>query len=124
MRSRSVVLAVAVTALCAAGAVACYLRATRLRSEGEWHLARANAQGQEYATTLDSAVAESQLATFEQRRLVLEQAHQWQRLQYLLVLTSVVSALASGLLYVFYRLRLQLAEASDEVSSGSDLPPA
>ena len=117
MRSRSVALAIVVSVLCAGGAVACYLRASQLRSDAEWYLARGNAEAEEYSATLDSAIAERQLATFEQRRELLERAHLWQRAQLLLVLAGVGSAFGSYLLYLFFRLRQQLVEATPEESA-------
>jgi hypothetical protein len=123
MRSRSVAVAIILAAACAGGAVACFFRASQLRSEGEWLLARGNAQAEEYASTFDNAAAESQLVSFEKRREVLEQAHRWQRYQMLLIMSSVAAAFASYLLYLFYRLREQLVDAqADEDDKGQYWP--
>ena len=111
MRSRSVALAIAVSVLCAGGAVASYFEASQLRSEAEWYLARGNAEAREYSATLDGAVAERELASFDKRRELLERAHGWQRLQLLSVMGGVGSALGAYLLYLFFRLRVQLDDA-------------
>jgi hypothetical protein len=122
LRSRSVAAAIAVSLLSAGGAVACFYRSSQLRTDGEWYLARGNAEAEEYASTLDSAVAEKQLATFEQRREILEKAHVWQRLQLLLILCSVVAAFGSYVLYLFFRLRQQLVEGGEVEAELSVLP--
>lgn len=120
MRSRSVAFAIAVAMLCAAGAAGCYWRAHQLRSEAAWLMARGNAQAQEYAASLDSKTAVTQLATFEERRLVLERAHRWQRAQMLLVLSAVVALIASYVLFLFRRLREQLVDASSGLVEPDD----
>jgi hypothetical protein len=94
-----------ITVLSASGAVACYLRTTELRGEAAWLLERAHAQAAEYASTLNSSVAERQLKDFEARRRILDRAHLWQRGQVLLILVAVISALSSYVLLVFHRLR-------------------
>ena len=114
MRSKSVALAAAITVLAAAGAVGCFLRAADLRRDAGWLLERANAQAQEYASTFESAVAERQLQTFEERRAVLERAHLWQRGQMLLILLAVVGAFSSYVLYLFHRLRHDLEEVEED----------
>jgi hypothetical protein len=120
MRSRSVAAAITLSVICAGGALTCFLQASRLRTEAEWFLARSNAQAQEYANTLDSAVAEQQLVSFEQRRALLERAHIWQRVQLLLILGAVLTAFSSYVLYLFRRLREQLVDA-EEVESGNQV---
>jgi len=109
--SRSVAVAMVVCLGSAAGAVWCYGKAAKLRTEGNWLLLRGNAQAEEYASSLDSQTAETQLITFEQRRVVLENAHFWQRVQMMLVLVSVVSAFSTYILWLYFRLRQQLVEA-------------
>jgi len=74
MASRSTVAAIALSAVAAAGAAGCLLRVTQLRIDAKWLMARSDAQAGEYTTTLDSAMAEAQLATLELRRRVLERA--------------------------------------------------
>lgn len=108
---RSLVVALSICALCAAGAVASYRKSFQLRTEASWLMIRGDAQGAEYAATLDGAIAEAQLATFEQRRAVLEQAHRWQRVQMLLILATVVAAICSYVLHLLHRLNRQLADA-------------
>jgi hypothetical protein len=115
-----VAVAIGVAVLCAAGAAGCYVRANQLRGEASWLMARGNAEAQEYAASLDSATAASQLKTFEQRRAVLERAHLWQRGQMLLILSSVAAAIASYVLFLFRRLREQLVDASAGLVSDDD----
>ncbi len=117
MRSRSVAVAIGVSVLSAGGAGLCFARAHQLREEGAWKLARGNAQGEEYATTLDSSVAEQQLATFEERRVLLEQAHLWQRFQLIFIMLAVVAAFSSYMLHLYHRLRVDLVEADDATIS-------
>ncbi|HME92187.1 MAG TPA: hypothetical protein VKE49_12240 [Myxococcaceae bacterium] len=108
---RSLAVALSICALAAAGAVASYRKSLQMRSEASWLMIRGDAQAAEYAATLDSAMAETQLVTLEHRRLVLEQAHRWQRIQMLLVMVSVLAAISSYLFYLWHRLRRQLSEA-------------
>jgi len=108
---RSLVVALTICALSATGAVASHRKSLQLRTEARWLMIRGDAQAAEYAATLDSSMAETQLLTFEQRRVVLEQAHRWQRIQMLLVLVSVVAAISSYVFYLLHRLRRQLSEA-------------
>ena len=122
MRSRSVLVAIAISGCCAAGAVGCYLKAARLRSDGAWYLARGEAQAQEYAATFDGAVAENELATFEERRVVLERSHLWQRLQLILIMAAVVGAFSSYVLYLYFRLREQLVEHDDGGDPRTQVP--
>ncbi len=124
MRVRSLVVALSICALAVAGAVVSYRKSEQLRTEASWLMVRGDAQATEYAATLDSAMAETQLMTFEQRTVVLEQAHRWQRLQMLLVLVSVVAAICSYLFYLLRRLRQQLAEAEPGRSEPSQNPSA
>jgi hypothetical protein len=112
MRSRSVAVAVTLAVVAAGGAVASHVRSRQLKSDAEWLMARGSAQADEYATTLDSRVAEAQLATFDDRRAALERAEIWHRTEMLLILLAVVSAFSSYVLYLFRRLREQLVEAS------------
>jgi hypothetical protein len=114
MRSRSVAAAIVVSALCAGGAVACFVRSSQLRNESEWLLARGTAQGQAYAQTFDNKLAEDQLTSLEQRRDLLERARRWQRFQLMFIMACVVSAFSSYVLYLFFRLRQQLVEVADD----------
>lgn len=120
---RSLVVALLSCAICAGGAVASYQKASQLRSEASWLMARGDAQAAEYAATLDSAIAETQLATFEQRRVVLEQAHRWQRLQMLLTLVSLLAAICAYVLHLLRRLRKQLLEVEPTTRIGTDVAP-
>jgi hypothetical protein len=119
MRSRSVTVAVTVSALAAAGAGYAHFRAHQLRTDAGWLLERSSAQADEYATTLDSKVAEDQLATFDQRRAVLEHAELWQRYELLSILLTVVGGFSSYVLYLFRRLREQLVEAGGHLEEPS-----
>src|SRR5687768_13188304 len=112
MRSRSVAAAVMVAVLAATGAVGCFVKVNKLRSDARWLLERGSAEGQEYANTFNDAVADMQLATLEQRREVLEQAALWQRAQLLLILLTVVSAFGSYILFLLAKLRAALEEAN------------
>ncbi len=109
--SRSVALALVVCLASGGGAFWAYDKASRLRTEGNWLMLRGNAQAEEYAHSLDTQAAETQLLTFEQRRVVLESAHFWQRVQMLLVLLCVVAAFSTYILWLYFRLRQQLVEA-------------
>lgn len=113
--SRSVIMAIAVAVLSAAAAAGCYLRASQLRTEAGWLMARGNAAADEYAQSFDGAAADAQLASFDQRRAVLEQAQRWQRLQMVLVLAAVVSAFCSYVFFLFRRLREQLVDATADL---------
>jgi hypothetical protein len=85
---RSLVVALSVCALSAAGAVASYRKAFQLRTEASWLMIRGDAQGAEYAATLDSAIV-----------------------QMLLILAAVVAAICSYVLHLLHRLNRQLADA-------------
>lgn len=113
MRSRSVPIAISVAVLAAAGAVGCYVQSTKFKTEAQWLLERGTAQGEEYAATLEGSIADRQLATFEERRAVLEQAHLWQRGQLFLILLSVIAAFSSYVLYLFARLRASLETVTE-----------
>lgn len=117
MRSRSVAISIAVAVLCALSAVGSSLMARSLESDAEWLMARGNAQAQDYASTLDAEHAQTQLATFEARRDVLERAHLWQRLQYLLTLAAVIAGFVSYTLFLHRRLRDQLLDATADLGT-------
>lgn len=117
MGSRSVAISIAVAGLFALSAGGSYLMAKSLRTDAEWLMARGNAQAQEYASTLDSEKAQTQLATFDERRGVLERAHLWQRLQYLLTLAAVIAVFASYTFFLHRRLREQLIEATADLGT-------
>jgi hypothetical protein len=112
MRSRSVAVAVTIALVATGGAVASHLRSHQLKSDAQWLMERGSAQAEEYATTLDSRVAEAQLVTFDEHRAVLERSEIWHRTEMLLILLAVVAAFSSYVLYLFRRLREQLVEAS------------
>ncbi len=118
MGARSVLVAAGCSLLTGAGAVACFLKTSQLRTEAGWLMARADAQAAEYSSTLDSAIAETQLATLELHRAVLQRAHTWQRLEMVLILAAVVSAFCAYFLHLYNRLRRQLdqPEASSNFS--------
>lgn len=110
MGSRSTKVAVGLSVLAAAGAVGCMVRVAQLRIDAKWLMARSDAQAGEYSTTLDSAMAEAQLATLELRRRVLERAYSWQRAEMLLILVAVVAGFCAYILYLYHGLREQLSE--------------
>lgn len=111
--SRSMLVALTLAVLCAMGAVGCFLRASALRSEARWLKVRGDALAAEYASSFNGDLADSQLATFDEWRDVLERVLLWQRLQLFLVFATVVSAFSSYVLYLFHRLREQLVEATE-----------
>src|SRR5713226_9139119 len=57
MGVRSVLVAAGCSLLTGAGAVACFLKTSQLRTEAGWLMVRADAQAAEYTSTLDSAIA-------------------------------------------------------------------
>ncbi len=99
---RKLVVALIVFALAAAGAVISFERMSRLRSESRWLLARADAHGSDYSASLDGSFVDTELATFDLRRTLLERAHRWQRLEILCALLAVAAAFCG---YGFYLLR-------------------
>jgi hypothetical protein len=115
MHSRSVAFAALLAVLLGAGAAASFWRSTAHGREARWHLARADAAGQEYAQTLESHLAEQQLVAFERRREALESAHAWQRAMMVLALAAVVSAFASYLLYLLSKMRREMSDAVADV---------
>ncbi len=106
--------AAVISLLCAMGAAGCFVRASSLRTDAAFLMLRGSKQAAEYAQSFDGKVAEQQLATFEQRRGVLEKARMWQVLQMLLVMATVVTAFASYVFFLFRRLREQLVDALPE----------
>ena len=114
MRSRSMVVAAVISLLCALGAVGSFIRASTLRSDAAFLMLRGSRQAAEYASSFDGRIAEQQLATFEQRRAVLEVARRWQVLQLVLVMSTVLTAFASYVFFLFRRLREQLMDALPE----------
>jgi len=116
--------AVCVAFACAAGAVASHARANALRTEGDWLMARGNAEAQEYASTFDGARAEAQLHLFDQRRQVLKHSTAWWLFEMLMVLGAVIACISSYVLYLFRRLRDQLVDGSDESSTPEGAPEA
>lgn len=76
-------------------------------------MARGNAEAQQYADSFEVAHADSQLKTFDQRREVLEKASRFHSLQLLSTLGAVLSGFGAYLLYLYWRLRQQLVDATD-----------
>lgn len=122
MRSRSMIIAAVISLLCAAGAIGSYLRASALRTDAAFLMLRGSKQAAEYAQSFDGSIAEQQLATFDQRRAVLDHARSWQVLQMLLVMCSVLAGFASYVFFLFRRLREQLVDALPEEDLGSPAP--
>jgi hypothetical protein len=114
MRSRGMAVAAFISLLCALSAVGCFVRASQLKSEAAWLMERGSAEAAEYTRSFDGRFEEKQLATFDQRRDTLEQAHGWQVGQMLFILVGVVSAFASYVFFLFRRLREQLVDALPE----------
>lgn len=113
MRSRSVAVAITIAVLSSFGAVGCYVRATQLRTEGQWLLERGTAEAQEFANTFSGDAQDKQFATFEARREVLSRSVLWQRAQLLLILLTVIAAFSSYVLFLFSRLREDLEDIDD-----------
>lgn len=107
-------MAAVISLLCALGAVGAFLKASTLRSDAAFLMLRGNELASQYTSSFDGKLAEQQLATFEQRRAVLELARRWQVLQLLLVMTTVLTACASYVFFLFRRLREQLVDALPE----------
>ena len=76
---------------------------SRLRTEASWLLATADAYAADYGASLEGSFADAQLASFEQRRTVLEQAHRWQRLEIACVLAAAAAAFTAYALYLVRR---------------------
>ncbi len=124
MRSRSVALAIFLTTLAAGAAIGCHFGAASYRSRADWLLERGNAEAAEYANSFNGALADKELATFEERRGLLEQARRWQMAQMLAVMASVVGVFGSYLLFLFAGLRDQLDEGTAELDESAALPPS
>lgn len=116
MRSRSVAVAAVLTVLCACGAIGCYLAAASHRSEAAYLLERGNAEAAEYARSFNDALAQKELATFEERRVLHEKARQWQMAQMIFALASVIGLFSSYVLFLFAGLQDQLVEAAPELA--------
>ncbi len=115
MRLLSVTMAVFIALLSAGGAGWCWQRAEELRWKASELLERSQAEATGYAQTFDDTLATQQMETFAERRAVLEQAHQWQRGQFLGVMVAVIAAACAWLLSVMRRLNGQLEEVSREL---------
>jgi hypothetical protein len=123
MRSRSVAVAAAFTVACASAAIGCYLKAASFRSEAEWLRVRSTAEAEGYARSFNAALADKELATFEERRvLMLEKAGRWHVIQMLAVLASVMGLFSSYILFLFAGLREQLIEGAPEVAEAPTAP--
>lgn len=110
MRSPGIPIAAAAAVLFAGGAVGCFVKAHQVRAEAGWLLERGTAQAQAYAQTFESAIVEQELATFEQRRAVLDRAHLWQQGVAALLLLSVLAALAGYGFFIADRLRYEIED--------------
>lgn len=106
--------AAVISLLCALGAAECFVRASSLRSDAAFLMLRGSKQAAEYAQSFDGKMEDQQLATFDQRRQVLERARAWQVLEMLLWISTVITAFASYVFFLFRRLREQLIDALPE----------
>jgi hypothetical protein len=113
---RSVRAAFCVTTFAVAGAVLCYVRASSLRGEGDWLMARANAQAEEYANTFDGQYADQQLATYNERQDVLLRASTWHRFEMLFIMLAVLSAVSTYLLHLLSKIQTELKEVTEEAA--------
>lgn len=116
MGTRSVTAALCISLLAGGGAAYCYTRAETLQGEGRWLMERGTAQATEYAQKLDGTLADAQLKTFTERRVVLERAHRWQRGMLLGTMVAVLSALSAYVLFLLKRLDDQLLDATGELN--------
>lgn len=116
MRSPGIRIAAAVAAVCAAGAVGCFARGYTLRSEAGWLLERGKAQADAYARTFESGLVERQLATFEQRREVLERAHLWESGEVVFILLCVLAGAVGYGFFIADRLRYEVEELRGPVA--------
>lgn len=119
MHKGGLAVAICVSLLSAGGAAWSFQQEQALQKEGQWLMARGNAQAEEYAQHFDETVAEAQLQTFAQRREVLERAHLWQRGQILGVMGAALGFLAAYALFLLKRLDDQLADAMPELRQES-----
>jgi len=123
MGTRNVTAAICVALLSLGSAGFCYTRAADLHSQARWLMERGNAQALDYADRLDNTVADAQLKTFAERRVVMERAHLWQRGQMLGVMAGVLAALAAYMLHLLRRLDSQLDDAAVEAPAELFMAP-
>src|SRR5215467_102656 len=102
-RLRKVKVALIVLGLSAAGATFSFVRMSRLRTEASWLLATADTYAADYGASLEGRFAEAELASFEQRRAVLERAHRWQRVEVACLLAAAAAAFTAYALYLVRR---------------------
>ncbi len=95
--------ALLVFGLSVAGAAFSFARMSRLRTEASWLLATADAYAADYGASLEGSFAEAELASFEQRRAVLERAHRWRQLEIACILAAAAAALTAYALYLVRR---------------------
>ncbi len=112
VRLRKLMVALIALGLSVAGAAFSSLRVSRLRTEASWLLATADAYAGDYGASLEGRFAEAELASFDQRRAVLERAHRWQRLEIACLLAAAAAAFTAYGLYLFRRA------SDDELGGG------
>jgi hypothetical protein len=122
MGKGAVAVAVCVSLLAGGGAAWCHVQSQALHTEAQWLMARGNAQAEEYARRLDGTVADAQLKTFAQRRVVLEKAHLWQRGQMLGIMGAALALVAAYGLFLLKRLDDQLADAAPGLREREESP--
>jgi len=111
---RGVALSIGLCIASAGLAAGCAWRAERLASQATWLLARGVAEGAEYTDTFDGSHVDRELVSFQQRRVVLEQAHQWQRGSIALAMAAALAVVASYLFYLLGRLDEQRLRGPDD----------
>jgi hypothetical protein len=104
---RSVALALGFSLASAGLAAGCALRASSFSDQAAWLLARGTAEAAEYTSTFDGRHVDQELATFQERRAVLERAHRWQGGATALAMISVLAVVAGYLAYLLVRLQEQ-----------------
>jgi hypothetical protein len=111
---RGMALAIGLSLGSVALAAGCAWRAEHLASQATLLMARGEAEAAEYTSTFDGRHADRELVTFQQRRAVLEQAHQWQRGSIALAMAAALSIVASYLCYLLARLDQQRLRGPDD----------
>ena len=114
---RGVALAIGLSLGSAGLAAGCAWRAQRISTQADRLLARGAAEAAEYTSTFDGRHIDQELVTFQERRVVLERAHVWQRGAIALVMLSALLLLASYALFLLVRL-----EEQQLASPGGSLP--
>lgn len=123
MSYRNVALVVGVALGGAGLAGVCAARAGRLEAQAAWLLVRGTAEGAEYASSFDGRYVDQELATYQERREVLERAFLWHRGATGLVMAAVLLALAGYALFLLERLQERRPGALASAPAPAPAPP-